>query len=108
MTQPSAHRKQSLAILVVDDNVQWRQLLKRILQADLGISPILAASGSGALRILKKQPIDVIISDLSMPVMSGNDLLKQVRLLYPRTKFIIISGDPSLTKMANELMASGA
>src|SRR3954468_14642728 len=80
-------------ILVLDDNQQWRYILKFILELELGVTPTLASSGKSALEVLEALPIDVVISDLSMPEMDGFEFLKRVHARYPDTKVIIISGD---------------
>lgn len=51
-----------------------------------------ANSGSEALNLLTQQPIDLVVSDMMMPHMRGDELLKQVRDLYPGTVRIILSG----------------
>ncbi|AIH03770.1 MAG: Response regulator receiver protein [Thermodesulfobacterium sp. 37_54] len=68
-----------LKVLVVDDFATMRKIIKNIL-TQLGFKNILEADdGSSALELLKKEKIDLIISDWNMPKMSGLDLLKAVR-----------------------------
>ncbi|MBC3908555.1 MULTISPECIES: hybrid sensor histidine kinase/response regulator [Undibacterium] len=71
--------KQDITFLVVDDMEGMRRILINSLN-QLGIRKIItAANGSEAWRILQVQAIDVLISDLNMPVMTGIDLLRKVR-----------------------------
>jgi CheY-like chemotaxis protein len=93
MVWPSRKSGKNLNILVLDDNHQWRYILKFILELELGITPALASSGKSALEVLEALPIDVVISDLSMPEMDGVQFLKRVRTRFPDTRVIIISGD---------------
>ncbi len=66
-------------ILVVDDMEVMRQATSSQLRA-LGAGVVLTANnGAEALRTLQKQPVDIVLSDLNMPVMSGLDLLKAIR-----------------------------
>lgn len=51
-----------------------------------------ALSGKEALEIMAQQPIDLIVSDMMMPEMKGDELLKKVRDLYPATVRIVLSG----------------
>lgn len=51
-----------------------------------------AYSGTEALELMSRQPIDLIVSDIMMPQMRGDELLKQVRDLYPGTVRMILSG----------------
>ncbi len=69
----------NIKILVVDDFATMRKIIKNIL-TQLGFKDIIEADdGTTALELLKKQKVDLIISDWNMPKMSGIDLLKAVR-----------------------------
>lgn len=93
MVWPSRKSGKNLNVLVLDDNHQWRYILKFILELELGITPALASTGKSALEVLEALPIDVVISDLSMPEMDGFQFLKQVHTRFPETRVIIVSGD---------------
>jgi len=68
-----------LKVLVVDDFATMRKIIKNIL-SQLGFKNIYEADdGTTALEVLKKEKIDLIISDWNMPKMSGLELLKAVR-----------------------------
>lgn len=65
-------------ILIVDDSVVMRTLLGEVLQEHYDI--ILAADGVEALEhLLKAEPVDAVVLDLSMPRMSGVELLQRLR-----------------------------
>ncbi|MHB1117366.1 ATP-binding response regulator [Sideroxydans sp.] len=65
--------------LVVDDLEPMRKVTANQLRS-LGAETILMASnGAEALRILQNKPVDIVLSDWSMPLMSGLDLLKAMR-----------------------------
>jgi len=69
----------NMKVLVVDDFATMRRIVKNIL-VQLGYKNIVEADdGTTALDILKKEKIDLIISDWNMPKMTGLDLLKTVR-----------------------------
>jgi DNA-binding NtrC family response regulator len=93
--------KQEITILVVDDEVMMRQLLEKILGRD-GYRVLNAADGEEALMIMGKEAINIVISDLQMPGMSGFDLLKMVKRDYPQTSVIIMTayGDTYTVKDA--------
>lgn len=93
MVWPTRKSAKNLNVLVLDDNHQWRYILKFILELEMGVTPALASSGKNALEVLEALPIDVVISDLSMPEMDGFQFLKRVRTRFPDTRVIIISGD---------------
>lgn len=68
-----------MKILVVDDFATMRAITKKILK-DLGYKDIVEAeNGEEALRILKSERIDLVISDWNMPKMDGLALLKAIR-----------------------------
>ncbi len=68
-----------IKILIVDDFATMRKIIKNIL-TQLGFKDILEADdGTTALEVLKKQKVDLIISDWNMPKMNGLELLKAVR-----------------------------
>lgn len=69
----------NMKVLIVDDFATMRRIVKNIL-TQLGYKNIIEADdGTTALDILKKEKIDMIISDWNMPKMTGLDLLKSVR-----------------------------
>jgi CheY-like chemotaxis protein len=78
-------------ILVVDDQELVRNTLRRILERD-GHDVAEAENGEVALELFQRQETDVVIVDLFMPVMDGLDLLNELRLKYPGTRMIAISG----------------
>jgi len=109
MVWPSRKTGKNLNILVLDDNQQWRYILKFILELELGVTPTLASTGKNALEVLEVLPIDVVISDLTMPEMDGFEFLKRVHTRFPETKVVIISGDFADNFPApNQLMEHGA
>jgi HD-like signal output (HDOD) protein len=80
-------------ILFVDDNDNVIQGLERQLRPFRGEWQLLfAQNAEAALMILEKQPIDLIVSDMLMPDMCGEELLLKVKQLYPATIRIIFSG----------------
>ena len=69
----------NIKILVVDDFATMRKIIKNIL-TQIGFKDIIEADdGTTALELLKKQKVDLIISDWNMPKMNGLELLKSVR-----------------------------
>ena len=68
-----------MKVLVVDDFATMRRIVKNILR-QIGFTNILEADdGSTALNILKKEKVDLVITDWNMPKMSGLELLKAIR-----------------------------
>jgi two-component system response regulator PilR (NtrC family) len=65
-------------ILVVDDEQSMRDMLRIVLRRD-GYDVIVAANGTEALGILKRERIDLLLSDIRMPDISGVDVLRQAK-----------------------------
>jgi len=82
-------------ILIVDDDELIRTTLGIKLTQD-GYSVSIADSGESALKILKAESFDIILSDLRMMGMDGIDLLKQAKTLQPEAEVIILTGHASL------------
>lgn len=51
-----------------------------------------AGNGQAALQALSSQPVDILITDISMPLMNGLDLIREARRVQPEMKVIILSG----------------
>jgi response regulator RpfG family c-di-GMP phosphodiesterase len=93
-------------LLIVDDEAAVCSLLKNWL-TETGFACRTALSGQEALAILAKTNIDAVISDLSMPGMSGMDLLAGVRKKYPHTAFLMATGVGDI-RLAVQAMKQGA
>lgn len=65
-------------ILVVEDDAELRRLFRRVLEKN-GFEALEAADGQEALDVLDRQYIDLIISDIMMPVMDGYELVRSLR-----------------------------
>lgn len=67
-----------IRVLVVDDSMIMCNLVSQAL-AGGGFEPVVAGDGEQALAVLAAQPVDMIITDINMPVMDGLALIKAVR-----------------------------
>ncbi|GAB1404003.1 sigma-54 dependent transcriptional regulator [Lentimicrobium sp.] len=83
--------KTKLRVLVLDDETDFTAELKEFLQ--LRDFEVYTANTPGeGFESLRRRPYDLMILDIRLPGMSGLDILKQVRKLYPAMEVIIISG----------------
>ncbi|HDR15691.1 MAG TPA: response regulator, partial [Desulfobacteraceae bacterium] len=93
-------------ILVVDDEKAIRDGCERLLTAK-GYLVVTAEDGRKALDILEKTPVDIMLLDLKMPGIAGEEVLEIVRENYPHIPVIIITGHGTLDT-AVECMKRGA
>ena len=77
-------------ILVVDDELSMREFLSIFLKKQ-GYQVLEAADGEEALRLALEQPVDLVVSDIRMPGMSGLELLAKLKPLRPDLAFILIT-----------------
>jgi GAF domain-containing protein/ActR/RegA family two-component response regulator len=83
----------SETILLVEDEADVRELTREILEM-AGYTVLEAARGDEALRLYRDsaRPIDLLLTDVVMPHMSGPELARRIRELRPRTKVVYMSG----------------
>jgi CheY-like chemotaxis protein len=80
-------------VLVVDDESEVRALVAEILRGS-GYRVITAADGDAAITLLERtqRPVDLLVTDVVMPVMSGTDLAARVTDRSPSTRVLFVSG----------------
>ncbi len=84
-------------VLFVDDEPMVLQGLSRMLRTEKNnFRASFATSGPEALSMLSETHFDVVVTDISMPQMSGLQLLSKVKNMYPDTVRIILSGEPDV------------
>ncbi len=96
----------SSTLLVVDDEASNVESLVRIFSRE-GLDVLTAPDGREALETLRKQRIDVLLTDLMMPGMTGVDLLKAARAVAPETEVILMTAYGTV-ETAVEAMKEGA
>lgn len=93
-------------ILVVDDEESIREFFEIMLRRE-GYEVSSSANGRLALETLKKNPVDLVISDIQMPELSGLELLSKLKEIDPEALVIMITAFGS-TETAVETMKLGA
>ena len=83
------------SLLIVDDNPDTLEILKRNLKSE-GYRIFTAPGVSEAYEILHQTAIDLVITDLKMPKISGLDLVRYVRENLQDTEVMMITGYPSI------------
>ena len=83
--------KTSYKILFVDDEEGVLNAMRRIFRQE-NYTMLTASTGAEALELLQKEAAHVVISDHRMPGMTGADLLRKIKALYPQTIRIMLTG----------------
>ena len=84
-------------LLVVDDDADMRLTLKLALElAGYGVE--VAANGKEALEAQRRQPADVLITDIFMPDADGFEAIDAFRRQFPHTKIVVVSGGAQFSK----------
>ncbi|MBI4706616.1 MAG: response regulator [Candidatus Omnitrophica bacterium] len=94
-------------ILIVEDNDALRSTLKEILALTLECGITEAANGRLAIESLNKDKFDLVILDIKMPGISGADIIKKKKELYPDTDILVVSAWDSQS-IASEILEEGA
>ncbi len=97
----------SMTVLVVDDFATMRRILKNIFR-QLGFENVIEADdGTTALEALKKNKIDLIVSDWNMPKMTGLELLKTVRASdeYKGIPFLMVTAEAQKQNVLDAVQA---
>ena len=88
-------------VLVVDDEEIIRNFLSEVLDEKYDVS--LASDGDEAIEQIKKRRFDLIITDLKMPRVPGEEVVKFAQQQDPTSKVIVISGFSSLYTVSQSI-----
>jgi len=83
--------------IVIDDNFDIRTIFSDVLTG-IGLVVMKYGSPVEALNVLQTQTFDIMILDLQMPEISGNDILKQIRLnpIHASMKIVVVTAFPHM------------
>ena len=92
--QRDGKKGKMMRILVVDDEPMMRDVYQELIDwQEYGFTLVGAADdGKTALEMLQNTSVDIVITDLKMPIMSGLELIKKASEQFPQVKFIVMSG----------------
>src|SRR5215813_11205968 len=95
-------------VVVVDDHAVVREGLKRIIAESGGMNVSgEAADGHEAMQVIRKQPCDVVLLDITMPNKSALDVLKELHAESPRLPVLVLSMHPE-DQYAVRVLRAGA
>ena len=95
-----------MKMMLVDDEERYLQTTKKLIEKK-GYEVLTAQSGKEALDKLKSQNVHVVILDVKMPGMDGNETLKAIKTLYPLVEVIMLTGHATVDSAIDGLK-SGA
>lgn len=92
-------------ILLVDDEPAILKVVSNLLTIE-GHEAVTSTDGLDALRLLRRSKFDILLSDIMMKPMGGMELLRKVRVEFPRLPVVLLSGYTNLNT-ASEALALG-
>ncbi len=93
-------------ILVIEDEKNMREIIYEML-SEQGHSITLAVDGNQGLEFFKKGAYDLVLTNLSMPEMSGLKVVKEIKSADPKVKVALMTGCEAQTKEEEEAKAQG-
>jgi len=82
-------------VLVVDDSAVERHRVEKLLGKIPDLAVVTAANGLDAIELLKKQPIDLVLTDMQMPEMDGLQMVEEIRANFPAVPVILMTAHGS-------------
>jgi DNA-binding NtrC family response regulator len=78
-------------ILIIDDDERTRKLFRKILETE-GYKVSEASNGNEGIKLFRKEPADLVITDIIMPEKEGIETIMELRKDFPDVKIIAMSG----------------
>ena len=97
---------EAMKIMLVDDEERFLSTTQKLLTKK-GIDAVTAASGAEALEMLQRKHVHVVILDVKMPGMDGNETLKEIKRQFPLVEVIMLTGHATV-ESAIDGLKSGA
>lgn len=95
-----------MKMMLVDDEERYLMTTQKLLERK-GVEVLIAPGGKEALDLLKLQNVHVVVLDVKMPGMDGNETLKAIKALYPLVEVIMLTGHATVDSAIDGLK-SGA
>jgi two-component system nitrate/nitrite response regulator NarL len=101
--------KRTIRVLIVDDEPLFTEMLQTLLQVEGGIEVVgKAQHGRQAVELASDLDPDVIVMDVSMPVMDGIDATREIRQQNPTATILILTGGSNITEIDQARIAGAA
>ena len=92
---------QILKVLIIEDQKVESELLRRMLEK-LSLKADIADDGASGLKMFKDNDYDLVITDMNLPELDGNDVIKGIRKISPFIPIIAVSGDENRLEEAGQ------
>ncbi len=100
---------QEISVIIVDDHHVMREALSNLLSMEQGICVVgEAKDGDEAIKMTKYLKPDVVIMDITMPVLNGEDALRIIKRSMPETKVLILTMHNSKQSVCRVLKAGAS
>ena len=101
----SATPDAEIGVVLCDDMADMRELFRDVLEMD-GVQVVgEAEDGEAAVRLVGELQPDVVVLDLTLPVLDGLDAIPLIKACAPRTAIVVLSGHGALEMAASALEA---
>jgi DNA-binding NarL/FixJ family response regulator len=87
---PQALTPKRIRILLADDDLRVRKMARELLQPEFDVVDMVSDGEALVAAALRLRP-DVIVTDISMPAMSGIEAVRQIRSVMPEIKFVFFT-----------------
>lgn len=99
----------SIRVLVVDDEPLFMEMLQALLEVEPGIEVVgKAQHGKRAVELTRELRPDVVVMDISMPVMDGIDATREISARNPTTNVLILTGGANIAEIDKARTAGAA
>ena len=88
-------------VMIIDDEEDIRIILKEVFSR-AGFDVVVASDGNEGLNMLREQPADLVITDIIMPGSDGVETAYDIRMEFPKTKIIVMSGGGNIAPVDYE------
>jgi CheY-like chemotaxis protein len=78
-------------ILVIDDDADVRSVIRRTLESD-GHEVVDAPDGKAGMKLFRKHPADLVVTDLFMPEQEGLETIRELRRSFTGTPVLVVTG----------------
>jgi DNA-binding NarL/FixJ family response regulator len=87
----NSDKSKPINIIIADDHTIFLEGITALISSEYINVVANCKNGQEVLDFLKAQEVDLVISDINMPVMDGITLVKKIKKLYPKTKIMMLS-----------------